>query len=120
MKWTDDMVQRALTMRRHGVPFRQIDEALGVNRNGTFSKFSYLIATPEQKERKRQLARAWRRRNHIEPARDEPKVEIPARSLLEREARLHAADRRTTTQLLCGDPPPGYSALDRREMAHGR
>ena len=35
--------------------------------------------------------------------------------LAERDARRKAADRRDLTAVICGDPPPGYSALDRRD-----
>lgn len=31
-----------------------------------------------------------------------------------RRARRNAEDRMSLTAILCGDPPPGYSALDRR------
>ena len=40
--------------------------------------------------------------------------------LAEREARQAAADRRTFTQVFFGDPPPGYSALDRKRAAEAR
>lgn len=43
-----------------------------------------------------------------------PKLDVPP-TLLEQRERLEAArDRRTFTQTFFGDPPPGYSALDRR------
>lgn len=34
-----------------------------------------------------------------------------------REARRAAADRRSLTATFCGDPPPGYSALDQKRNA---
>lgn len=37
----------------------------------------------------------------------------PAHVLAARERRNDALDRRDLTGLLCGDPPPGFSALDR-------
>lgn len=38
--------------------------------------------------------------------------QIPPRLIAERDARRDAP--RTLTSLFCGDPPPGFSALDRR------
>lgn len=40
--------------------------------------------------------------------------QIPARVFVERDARRDAAERCSLTQQILGDPPPGYSALDRR------
>lgn len=40
--------------------------------------------------------------------------EIPASVLQERAQRELAEARRTQTQTFCGDPPPGYSALDQK------
>lgn len=37
-------------------------------------------------------------------------------ALGERDARAVAAARRTLTQQFCGDPPPGYSELDKRRQ----
>jgi len=38
-----------------------------------------------------------------------------ARALAARDARLEASYRRTLTQAFFGDPPPGWSALDKRQ-----
>lgn len=38
--------------------------------------------------------------------------------LLRRDRREDASYRRDLTGMLCGDPPPGYSALDRKRAAH--
>jgi hypothetical protein len=42
------------------------------------------------------------------------RIRISARQLAERDARAEAANRRTYTQEFFGDPPPGFSAKDRR------
>lgn len=44
----------------------------------------------------------------------ETKMIIPAAVLADRDRRHQQLERASTTALLCGDPPPGYSALDRR------
>jgi hypothetical protein len=41
---------------------------------------------------------------------------VPPDRIAEAEARREASWRRNTTALLMGDPPPGYSARDRRGM----
>lgn len=41
---------------------------------------------------------------------------VSPRALAEREARLAALARRSLTQAFCNDPPPGWSALDRRAV----
>lgn len=40
---------------------------------------------------------------------------VPERVLKERDARYQALRLRTLTQIVCGDPPPGYSALDAKQ-----
>ena len=47
-------------------------------------------------------------------ARVDQSFRVPETVLREREERQAAADLRTLTATFCGDPPPGYSALDRR------
>jgi hypothetical protein len=42
----------------------------------------------------------------------------PPELLVDREHRARAATRRTLTQVVLGDPPPGYSALDRLATTH--
>jgi hypothetical protein len=42
---------------------------------------------------------------------------VPAERLADREARKAAADRRDITATFCGDPPPGFSALDKRRQS---
>lgn len=42
---------------------------------------------------------------------------VPAERLADCEARKAAADRRDLTATFFGDPPPGYSALDKRRQS---
>lgn len=44
---------------------------------------------------------------------------VPADVLAQREARMAAAALRTRTQEFFGDPPPGYSALDKKRQSEG-
>jgi hypothetical protein len=42
-----------------------------------------------------------------------------AQAVAELERRNAARDRRDLTSIVLGDPPPGYSALDRKRSGHG-
>jgi hypothetical protein len=42
------------------------------------------------------------------------RIGVSARQIADRDARAEAANRRTYTQEFFGDPPPGFSAKDRR------
>ncbi len=55
-----------------------------------------------------------RRNVHSEPAAN---VHVAADLIVARDARREASYRRTQTQEFFGDPPPGYSALDKKRAA---
>lgn len=54
----------------------------------------------------------------VKPWRDEKPISVPAGAI--DEARLRAAVARSITASAFGDPPPGYSALDRRNASEAR
>jgi hypothetical protein len=88
--WTADEVKRARAMREAGCYYSEIDKALGRPTGAT------------------------RQRLQIEDQRSGPRVlpkSIPETLWAERAARDAARNQRTLTQDFCGDPPPGYSAL---------
>jgi hypothetical protein len=60
----------------------------------------------DERERKDER-RAYVRRDHARHA-----ITVPPEVLAQREARRDARERQSVTSLLCGDPPPGFSALD--------
>ena len=93
--WTDHEVARAEAMRASGHSYNAIDIALGRYVGATQQKFGQL-GTPSRPERPVGGMRA------------------PDHVLAERDRRLALLDQRTPTQAFFGDPPPGYSALDRQ------
>lgn len=61
-------------------------------------------------KRSRRIYRARAADHRVEQMRNHPSV----LAMRERENRLAALERRTAVETLLGDPPQGYSALDRR------
>jgi hypothetical protein len=92
--WTADELRRARTWRARGYSFSAIDRKLDRTVGSTRQKFNQ-VATSNPSERLVGSMRA------------------PPDVLEERDRRAAAAELRTQTQEFFGDPPPGYSALDR-------
>lgn len=103
-RWSDDDIARLLHMRDvQCLPWSVIDAALKRSKGGSQLKYGAVRTVTTERE-----SRAGRR--HAGVGRVEPSAEqIEARA-----ARHVAAERMTTTAMFFGDPPPGYSALDRR------
>lgn len=117
-RWSHETVAFARNCRRSGMSDQAIDRALGISRGSTNLKLR-LLECPEARDRRRTYNQNYRKRVRGELAGNhmtEQRIEIPATTLLNREIRSAAMDRRTTTQFICGDPPPGFSALDRRHV----
>lgn len=53
-------------------------------------------------------------RVHAEPV---PNVRVTPAQIADRDARMEASWRRSQTQEFFGDPPPGFSCLDRKRQA---
>jgi hypothetical protein len=94
--WTDDIWAKARTMHAAGADYQVIAKAISMTTNQVAFRFS----NERQLERQR-AALALR------PESD---------ALAARDRRAAAMDRRTITATFFGDPPPGYSALDRKRM----
>jgi hypothetical protein len=88
--WTEDEVKRACAMRAAGFLYGEIDKALG--------------RRPGATQQRLEIAGYGSKRQ----VRTHP---IPNGLLAERDALAVARNQRTLTQDFCGDPPPGYSAL---------
>lgn len=93
----------ALSMNARGENPIAIDKALGL-RCGATKQHLYELINPRRHRRKDQQRHVRKR---------DPDV-IPEGVIADRDARLYARDRTSVTAFLCGDPPPGFSALDRR------
>ena len=86
--WTKDELKRAHDMRATGYLYGVIDKMLG-----------------------RRLGSTKRRPEGVGYGSGQ-KRPVSRGLLVEREALSAARNQRTLTQDFCGDPPPGYSALD--------
>lgn len=103
--WTPDDIARLLHMRdvQH-LPWSVIDAALRRSKGGSQLKHRSIRKGPILRE--------------IRSGPDACSRTVPSAVALElRDARNAAANRMTPTAAFFGDPPPGYSALDRREAA---
>jgi hypothetical protein len=89
--WSAEDLLLLRTRRREGVSFRKIAKEIGRKRDAVASKWHEISGEPDTK----------------------PAVRPPSLAMVERDRRL-AADCRDLTAALMGDPPVGYSALDRR------
>lgn len=118
-KWTSEEQELLFKLKRQSVSFAEIAERLNRTRKAVEWRWQVINFTPAKKERYRKTkldnAATYRRRpRKTNPARFVPDVMIaPEVVLIERSIRLAAP--RTITGLLFGDPPIGYSALDKRE-----
>jgi hypothetical protein len=97
--WTAHELVRAKAMRNNNLSYAEIDRRLGRRTGSTQGKFDY-IASQNAKE------------PHIAGS-----MRAPEFVLAERDKRSAAADLRDQTATFFGDPPPGYSALDRKRAA---
>jgi len=116
--WSGDHVERLLKMSAEGVPYEEIASALGRSGKAIHAKLMKLRKTPEQlradrAKRRKYAVEQYPSRKHgagfTETSRNDPDEDV----LAERNYRLGLIPRDLTAAMF-GDPPPGYSALDRR------
>lgn len=111
--FSDIEAARARTMRLGGATWRD----LGAEFDCDYATVRRVIEPGYSEFRTRQIsenrARSGTTRG-LNPMVAQGKVEIPERVLLDRNRR-HAAAR-SITSMLCGDPAPGQSALDKRRQ----
>jgi len=96
--WSRSDWERARQLREAGGSYQDIADDLGVAVHRVSAKFANV-----------------RHRERIESGTVKDYNSGPSpKALIERQARAVAASRRNQTAQLCGDPPPGYSALDKK------
>lgn len=96
--------------------FRAVSTAIGRSVNAVSMRFYGDGFVHVERKRNFVRKKAGRPRGPASP-RVVPSAQIfrvPAEVLADRDAREAARDRRDQTAAFCGDPPPGFSALDRR------
>jgi hypothetical protein len=94
VSWSMKELQQALRMKRQGASCADIAVALGRSAAAVETKFEYRGKT----------------RVNVPIA---PLIEGPT-SVVEEQIKRNAAHHRDVTGAICGDPPIGYSALDRK------
>lgn len=122
-RWTIAEDELLYDLRKAGKDFHEIGAAVGRSMYAAEARWKWLHMTDEQREyrnKKEYLRRhqntthkprPYRRRVQDEPVR----IQYPDHVFVDRAARQMAPQ--TLTGFLCGDPPPGWSALDRRAQA---
>jgi hypothetical protein len=110
---TDLQKIKVRSMRARGGSYDRIARRLGVSYQAVRSLFD-----PEFQDRVKARARAYAKENYhnqgqvLHPSDPAGRTRVSIAALQERDVRSAAADRRQLTGVICGDPPPGFSALD--------
>lgn len=98
--WISSEVERAKILRAEGHSDLEIDRRL--NRRPGSTNLKLAVKVPV--------------RHNPEGGPNTGSIRAPDHVLAERDARKEAADRRDLTARFCGDPPKGYSELERRRL----
>lgn len=124
-KWTFVEVTRLRKMLEEGKSPEFIAHMLGMKVQRVIERIRYENRTPEQKRKKYEIAKALREKNKSDNPRrgvrtvtSHPVLAVsrPDPEMIA-EAQRRADAPRSLTAEFFGDPPAGYSALDRRHNA---
>lgn len=116
--WSSSDVETLMQMKSAGLSNEAIAERLGRTAKAVSAKLEYVALSPAQREERRQHLRERRlRKNPPQRLHENSQIVEATRPNLsqisERMAR-YAAPHRDLAGMLFGDPPVGYSALERR------
>ncbi len=123
--WTDEQTRIAAEMRAAGHTRREIAAAVGKPMTAVRSHFDYLTLkeNPERHQARRDAINRHCRAQNEKTGRTRgrpmflhnpgPIMRASPEALADRDRRLSLPDR-DLTATYCGDPKPGYSALERR------
>lgn len=124
VKWTDEEMAfafKAANARPVGKPLaelsRDIAAALGKTGKAVEQKLARLLMSPEKKARRAETERARyaKRVKDCNPYGNRQKLIFrPTPEMVSAQHARNSAGPRDLTGALCGDPPVGYSALERR------
>lgn len=122
--WSDVQDDALRSMMAEGLSLAAIAEKLGKTRQAISNRINYCCIRSDgstdaaERERRhiarREQIRQWRARNPGRAQGNRPRARLAEPSPSAAEPDLPPADTRDLTALLCGDPLPGRSALDRR------
>lgn len=101
--WKSEDDRELMALRRQGKTWAKVGEAMGRSRNSVQARAERLMWGSDEVYTRLRIPASW--------------TEPPSTVLAEREQRVGARERMSLTASLCGDPPPGYSALDQRVRA---
>jgi len=113
--WTSEEVATAQRMKARGRKYRDIGAYLGRSKKSVELKFLYLRLSPEERRMRRGKKRLRSMTENRVRSIDRPNE----MQIAERDERF--GKPRTFAMLYLGDPLPGQSALDKRnmEVSHG-
>jgi hypothetical protein len=111
--WTPEQDAQLLELRSQGLQYRKISQILGRSVDALDRRHRLLIMSDAARAEMREHKNELRRVNRMHKERAAP-INIPEDVWAERNARITAP--RTVSASLLGDPPPGYSALDRKRQ----
>lgn len=113
-RWTDEEWAQAKQLLDQGYAVKNVAKITGRTVRQVCSKKQWMLMSAEDRERKA-LQKALRRSEQGEVLkinRADDAISIPEDRVADRNARVMAD--RSLTAFVFGDPPPGWSALDRR------
>jgi predicted nucleotidyltransferase len=113
-RWTDEEWARAEQLLTEGYAIKTVATMLGRTVREVCSKKQWMQMSADKRERKalQKQQRRAEQKEGVKINRAEFKIYVPEDAVADRNARV-AADR-SLTAFVFGDPPPGWSALDRR------
>jgi hypothetical protein len=116
-RWTLEETEELHRLMAEGYMIPALAEKLGRTEISVRERIRWLGKTEEQKEQRRRQISVTRNGRSAVAAFDHAVMSskrAPDERIAEREHRL--AQPRTLTSRFFGDPPPGYSALDRKRQ----
>ena len=113
--WSDEEWRHASQLIDGGHAPKVIAQLIGRSYDSLLGKMRYEAMDDEQRQARHDRINAWRRRDGGDSSRKVNVANRPTNDILAERDRYLSAPR-TLSQLLLGDPPPGYSALDRKRM----
>lgn len=125
--WTDEETKVLVRMKAAGNSYDEIARGLGRKNLSVQERWYWINMSEAKRAARRTRMNVQRREKRSAESTDIKwavvKQVVPDYLFIDRERRLAA--QRTITGFLCGDPPPGFSALDRKmggshALSHGQ